>query len=412
MKSEREDNSPDGLELKPQPRVERLSKRPLWLVLAALVVMIGIMIQGVHTERKSQSEEVAEKVADPKDAKGPLLEPQSGGLAKPIVKAVLPETAQPQVNDQGHASTPVGGRSQRSQMAMQDMEQVRRYHQQMELQALQSPISVTGATSSSSRPGTQARPVSASQADDRAGLPIPGTETPSQDYDPADRKDKEQFLDKRSRRDEWTLPFSREAGAFCEIKTGTVIPGIMLTGVNSDLPGKIIGQVSQNVYDTATGNMLVIPQGSRLFGVYDSRVAVGQNRVLIAWNRVVFPDGSAVNLETMPGTDQAGYGGLEDTVDNHYMRIFGSAMVMSLVSGGMAYTMDTFSKNSGSADSQKPSMQDEMGSALGSQLGQATIQLLQRNVNIKPTLEIRPGYRFNLVVVKDIAFDRPYVAAR
>jgi type IV secretion system protein VirB10 len=87
-------------------------------------------------------------------------------------------------------------------------------------------------------------------------------------------------------------------------------------------------------------------------------------------------------------------------------------MVMSLVSGGMAYTMDTFSKNSGSADSQKPSMQDEMGSALGSQLGQATIQLLQRNVNIKPTLEIRPGYRFNLVVVKDIAFDRPYVAAR
>lgn len=406
-----EDDSPDALELKPQPQVERLSKRPLWLVIGGLAVMILIMIQGVHTERKSQPHAEAERVADPTDSKGPLLEPQSGGLATPVVKTMLPDS--PATESQGQDPAPVGGRSQRSQMAMQDMEQVRRYHQQMELQALQAPISVTGGSQASPRAGAQARPTTEQQFDDRTGAPIPGTETPSQDYDPTDRKDKEQFLDKRSaRRDEWTLPFTREAGAFCEIKTGTVIPGIMLTGVNSDLPGKIIGQVSQHVYDTATGNMLVIPQGSRLFGVYDSRVAVGQNRVLIAWNRVVFPDGSAVNLETMPGTDQAGYGGLEDNVDNHYMRIFGSAMVMSLVSGGMAYTMDTFSKNSGSADNQKPSMQDEMGSALGSQLGQATLQLLQRNVNIKPTLEIRPGFRFNLVVVKDIVFDRPYVAAR
>lgn len=407
------DQSPDALELKPQPKVERFSKRPLWLVMAALVILVLIMIQGVHKDRPAQPQAEAERVADPTESKGPLLEPQAGGLAKPIVKAALPEPPATGASASAGAPVPTGGHSPRSNMAMQDLEQVRRYHQQMELQALQAPISVTGGTPSPSRAGAQVRPVSTQQFDDRTGAPIPGTETPSQDYDPTDRKDKEQFLDKRSaRRDEWTLPFTREAGAFCEIKTGAVIPGIMLTGVNSDLPGKIIGQVSQNVYDTATGNMLVIPQGSRLFGVYDSRVAVGQNRVLIAWNRVVFPDGSAVNLETMPGTDQAGYGGLEDNVDNHYMRIFGSAMVMSLVSGGMAYTMDTFSKNSGNADNQKPSMQDEMGSALGSQLGQATIQLLQRNVNIKPTLEIRPGFRFNLVVVKDIVFDRPYVAAR
>lgn len=410
MQPDNEQN-PAALELKPEPKVDRMSKRPLWLVLGALTIMVVIMIQGVHTERKSQPQAEAQRVADPTDSKGPLLEPQSGGLAMPVVRAMQPDSTA--TSPQGQGPAPVGGRSQRSQMAMQDMEQMRRYHQQMELQALQAPISVTGGTQAPPRAGAQARPAAAQQFDDRTGAPIPGTETPSQDYDPADRKDKEQFLDKRSaRRDEWTLPFTREAGAFCEIKTGTVIPGIMLTGVNSDLPGKIIGQVSQNVYDTATGNMLVIPQGSRLFGVYDSRVAVGQNRVLIAWNRVVFPDGSAVSLETMPGTDQAGYGGLEDNVDNHYMRIFGSAMVMSLVSGGMAYAMDTFSNNSGSAENQKPSMQDEMGSALGSQLGQATVQLLQRNVNIKPTLEIRPGFRFNLVVVKDMRFDRPYVAAR
>ena len=110
----------------------------------------------------------------------------------------------------------------------------------------------------------------------------------------------------------------------------------------------------------------------------------------------MFPDGSAVTLGAMPGSDISGYAGYTDKVDNHYFRIFGSAVLMSMISGGMAYTMDSLGGSSESTN-QTPTLQDEMGSALAAQLGQTTLQLLQRNLNIKPTLEIRPGYQFNVM---------------
>lgn len=194
-----------------------------------------------------------------------------------------------------------------------------------------------------------------------------------------------------------------------ELKTGAVVPGVMLTGINSDLPGNMIAQVSQNVYDTATGRNLLIPQGARLYGVYDSRVVYGQQRVLIAWNRIIFPDGSSMSIGAMPGADMAGMAGFSDEVDNHYLRIFGSAVLMSLVTGGMAYAMDSANNNVGSSDN-GTSMQDEMTSALAAQLGQTTTTLLQKNLNIKPTLEVRPGYQFNIVVTKDLVFRQPYQA--
>jgi type IV secretion system protein VirB10 len=197
-----------------------------------------------------------------------------------------------------------------------------------------------------------------------------------------------------------------------ELKTGTVIPSIMVTGINSDLPGNIIAQVSQNVWDTAKGQHLLIPQGAKLFGTYDSRVVYGQERVLVAWNRLILPDGSAFTLGAMPGNDMAGYAGYTDEVNNHYLRIFGSAILMSLITGGMAYTMDSMDASGGSGTDNTPTMQQEMTSALAAQLGQATLQLLQKNLNIKPTLEIRPGYQFNVIVTKDLVFQEPYAAGK
>ena len=195
-----------------------------------------------------------------------------------------------------------------------------------------------------------------------------------------------------------------------ELKTGAVIPGVMLTGVNSDLPGNMIAQVSQHIFDSATGRNLLIPQGTKIYGVYDSRIVYGQERVLIAWNRLIFPDGSSISLGAMPGADMGGMAGLNDDVNNHYMRIFGSALMMSLVSGGMAYALD------GANDSTKTDngtrMTDEMTASLAQQLGQTTTTLLQRNLSIKPTLEIRPGYQFNIVVTKDVIFKEPYTRWR
>ena len=226
-------------------------------------------------------------------------------------------------------------------------------------------------------------------------------------YDPAADQDKEQFFTRSDARD-WISPHTREAGRTFELKTGMVIPGVMISGINSDLPGHLIAQVSQNVYDTATGRDLLLPQGAKLFGAYDSRVVYGQSRVLIAWNRVIFPDGSSVTLGAMPGTDIAGYAGFKDKVDNHYLRIFGSAVLMSLATGGMSYAVDQVTNND--SDSGSTSMQDEMIAALAAQLGQTALQLLQKNLNIKPTLEIRPGYQFNIIVTKDVIFQSAYAA--
>lgn len=187
------------------------------------------------------------------------------------------------------------------------------------------------------------------------------------------------------------------------IQTGFVIPGIMITGINSELPGQITAQVSQNVYDTPVGKYLLIPQGSKLVGAYNNEVIYGQERVLIAWQRIVFPDGKTLDLGAMPGTDIAGYAGVKDQVNHHYFRIFGSALLMSAIIAGASYSQrdagNAFGRqNAGSILSQ----------SLGQQLGMTTSYLLRKNLNISPTIEIRPGFKFNVMVTKDIVFNRPY----
>lgn len=185
------------------------------------------------------------------------------------------------------------------------------------------------------------------------------------------------------------------------LRTGFVIPGTLISGINSELPGQIVAQVSQNIYDTATGKYLLIPQGSRLNGTYSSEVSFGQARAMVAWQRIIFPDGKALDIGSMPGTDSAGYGGLNDRVNNHYLRIFGSAVLLSGVTAGISYSQDNRDKDDKSASS-------AMSEALGQQLGQTTMQLINKNMNIAPTIEIRPGYRFNIIVTKDMVFSKPY----
>ena len=187
-----------------------------------------------------------------------------------------------------------------------------------------------------------------------------------------------------------------------EIKTGTIIPAVMISGINSDLPGEIVGQVSQNVYDTATGNYLLIPQGARLIGEYDSHVTYGQNRVLVVWRRIVFPDASTINLDTMPGTDEAGYAGFHDQVDNHYWRIFGQALLVSAFTAGIELSQPQQSNINA-----YPSTSQQVSAALGQQMGELGMSIAQRNMDIQPTLKIRPGYRYTVLVNKDIIL-QPY----
>lgn len=226
-------------------------------------------------------------------------------------------------------------------------------------------------------------------AADGTGLGLPGADANRQ-------AEKRAFL-ARTPEAEVYLKHTRQAAIApaLEVKAGTVIPGVLISGVNSDLPGQIIGQVREHVYDSATGRNLLIPAGSRLIGSYDSSVTLGQSRALVAWTRVIYPDGSSVSLNLMPGSDQSGYAGFTDVVDNHYARIFGSGLMLSLFSAGLQLSQP---KSTGATYD----AQQIMTAELGRQMGQLGMEMTRKNMDIQPTLEIRPGYRFNVMVTKDI----------
>ena len=199
------------------------------------------------------------------------------------------------------------------------------------------------------------------------------------------------------------------------LRTGAVIPAILITGINSDLKGFIEAQVSENVYDTATGKFLLIPQGSRLFGAYNNGIVFGQRRLLVAWNRITFPDGKTLDIGSMSGTDFAGYSGFKDKVDNHFLRLFGSALLMSAITAGINLSQQGFmgtgglyGYGGGLGHMYGMNSSSVLSQSLGQGMGEAMQQLFRRNLNIAPTLKVRPGYVLNIMVSKDLTFSKPY----
>ncbi len=188
-----------------------------------------------------------------------------------------------------------------------------------------------------------------------------------------------------------------------ELKRGSVIPATLITGINSDLPGRITAQVSQNVYDSATGYRLLIPQGAKLFGRYDSKVSFGQSRVLVAWTDIIFPNGSTLQIGAMAGTDAEGYGGFNDKVNNHYLKTFGSAAIVALIGTGIDASIpqsSTLSTQETASDAARRNFAETFG-----RVAERTIS---RNLDVQPTLEIGPGYKFNALVDQDIIFPGIY----
>jgi type IV secretory pathway VirB10-like protein len=199
------------------------------------------------------------------------------------------------------------------------------------------------------------------------------------------------------------------------VMAGSVIPAVMVSGINSDLPGPILAQVSQSVFDSATGKSLLIPQGSRLIGAYRNASAWGQQRVQIAWQRLIFPNTASMELPQMPGTDQGGYAGFADRVNNHYLATFGTAAVTSLISAGqMVGQMAAFGGGGtyGSYGYYQPNQWamagETAGSAASGQFGGAGQQMAAQGMNRPPTIEIRPGYQFDVMVTEDLVFPDPY----
>ncbi|HIH2744767.1 TPA: TrbI/VirB10 family protein [Burkholderia lata] len=185
-----------------------------------------------------------------------------------------------------------------------------------------------------------------------------------------------------------------------QVMAGTVIAGALVTGIKSDMPGDVIATVTEHVYDTATGKILLIPQGSRLLGRYNSQVSYGQSRVQMVWNRVILPDTSSLTLDNLMGTDPAGYAGLEDGVDYHWGRIVAGAALTTLLGVGAELAAP---ENRQDGDriviAGRDSAQDSIN-----QVGQ---EMTRRNMNIQPTLTERPGLPVRIIVNRDLVL-RPY----
>ena len=195
-----------------------------------------------------------------------------------------------------------------------------------------------------------------------------------------------------------------------EVQAGSFIHAELVTGINSDLPGEVTAQVTGNLYDSVHERFLLIPQGSRLVGKYDSKVSVGQTRVLMAWERIIFPDGRSIDLSGMEGVDLEGYAGFHDLVDNHYLKIFGNAILMSLVMAGAQMSQPGGGYGMGGMNSfSNPSMGQAAMGSVGQNMSQTMEQYLGNTMNIQPTLNIRPGYRFDITVTKDMVFPGPYL---
>ncbi len=188
------------------------------------------------------------------------------------------------------------------------------------------------------------------------------------------------------------------------LSMGTKIPAQLDQEINSQLPGQIYGHVNRDVFDSRTHNKLLIPAGSNLVGTYDSAIAYGQSRLLVAWNRVNFPNGQWLDIKGMGGADPVG-AGFGDQVDNHYWRIFGATILTSVLAAGAQ-----LSQPQQTNALQSPGVGQTIGQSVGNQIAATGTMLLQKNINLEPTIHIRPGFEFTIEVNKDIIFPNAYAS--
>jgi type IV secretion system protein VirB10 len=240
-------------------------------------------------------------------------------------------------------------------------------------------------------------PVSAAGAGDAAQDARPARMALDPEHDPGQQQRKADFVAAANDKSDLNPHAVMASPSPYTLMAGTVIAASLITGVNSDLPGLVSAQVTQNVYDTATGRYLLLPQGARLIGSYDSVVAYGQKRALLVWQRIILPDGSSVKIDNVPATDTAGYAGLADKVDLHSWQLIKGVVLSSLLGVG---TQLSFGNDE--SDLLRAIRQSTQQSA-----SRAGDQIVRQALNIQPTITVRPGWLLRVVVHKDVVM-RPW----
>lgn len=206
---------------------------------------------------------------------------------------------------------------------------------------------------------------------------------------------KKEFLKSSEAKDNYNKYSEQEAFSPYEVKAGSIIPGILLTGINSDLPGTILGTVREDVYDSISGNYLLIPKGTKIKGTYDSGISYGQTRILVVWQRLIFPDGRSLNLDKFSGVDMSGYAGVTGKVNNHTYDLFKAVVLSSILGAGTSVITDK--KNNDDND-----WKSSAGNGAGEQILTIGSNISNKILGIQPTIEIAQGSRFNIIVESDL----------
>lgn len=431
--------SPAGLDLNPSPPpAARISKK-VGLVVMGTVLLVGVLVvYGLYTRKEQQTvarqateekhpepariagDQVVREIAPPAVANPPLAPAGTPGFASaPTDPTMLrpPSISRRRDGPLGRNSTP---NYASSEAELSPEERLRLAAFREEQQAIASPTEIRGNSLSSGASGSS---VGSDLLQQYAGLasliagvgkqgPVgqdaqspPSRPTGSSCDDQNRQCQKESFLQKAKAHtvDNYLKSSRTEPLSRYEIKAGWDIPATLEQAVDSDLPGEVKALVRSNVYDTASGQYLLIPRGARLIGTYNSAISYGQARVQVVWTRIIFPDGSSVNLDGMSGHDAQGRSGFQDQVNNHYARLVGFAVLTSAFAAGLE-----LSQRRNTSLLTVPTAGQAASAAVGQQLTELGSEVTQRNLNIQPTIKVRVGYKFNVRVNRDMVFDAPY----
>ncbi|RAZ72870.1 TrbI/VirB10 family protein [Mesorhizobium atlanticum] len=389
---------PEQLQLRGSPRRAVRFRRGIIVAIAAVgsgtILGVTMMaLQGPALRLKQQAEELyntdrkprAEGLETlPKDYSGikpkaPVLGPPlPGDLGRPILEHQRQLGIAPgqevSAEEQRLAQQAIEARESQVLFRIEDR------HQQTDAnangQGMRSPFEVTPAQSDAPRDSASVAPAEGDQNNQQRKLDFTSQRNVSGIYNPH--------------------ALQTPASPY-QLMAGSVIAASLITGINSDLPGLVVAQVTENVSDTITGSILLIPQGSRLIGTYDSVVAFGQKRALLVWQRIVMPNGSSIEIDNLPATDTAGYAGLEDEVDFHTWQLIKGVAVATLLGVGTELSL-------GDNESDLVKAIRESAQQNVSRAGQ---RITERNLNIQPTITVRPGWPLRVVVHKDLVL-RPY----
>jgi len=428
--------SPSGLDLNPSPPPTARVSKKVGLVAIGIVLIVGtLVVYGLYTRKEQQSitrQATEEKHPEPARIAGDQVVREIAPPAvanPPSAPAARPELAQPgdlrppsithRRDGPGRGSVTRNYASSDGELAPEERLRVAAFRE--EQQAIASPTAISGnsptsagnASSVGSDPLQQYGPLasllSSIGKQNPTGQDVQSAPSAGQNgsaYEGQNgQSQKDSFLQKaRSHTTDNYLKSTRtDPLSRYEIKAGWDIPATLEQAIDSDLPGEVKALVRSNVYDTATGEYLLIPQGARLLGTYNSAISYGQARVQVVWTRIIFPDGSSINLDGMSGHDDEGRAGFHDQVNNHYARLVGFAVLTSAFAAGLE-----LSQRRNTSLLTTPTAGQTASAAVGQQLTELGAEVTRRNLNIQPTIKIRVGYKFTVRVNRDMLFDAPY----